>query len=409
VVGDADTDGDGIYNDGYGDYSIITTRNNSWIQCAVEGEECTVPEAAQVRYGVDNSVNGINDGTYTAPQAMTGTFTCNNDTFGDPLIGAAKVCEYSDNNGLSQPATIDIDADGIIDRIYAGDLHGNMWVFDVSEEGVRTDLNESHKNGAASWKVHANAEEPFFTACGAALNEYGVCPTADRQPITTTPLITNNPIQTKDATEPNHLVFFGTGQYLTDADESTTNDQSFYAIWDAGTISSGLTSADLTHKTINPTDANGNRTIVNSSVNYSSGSQYGWYYTRLPESRERVVLNPILFGNTLLFQTLIPTRGTCNATAGNGFIMAVDPLTGNNPDADLFGKVDGVNVAGIKISSVVVGSSLTKTGDDTKLNVKTADGKVREVSVTGSLNDIDSTTAGQLNKRKGRKSWSILK
>ena len=408
AVGDNDTDGDGIYNDGFGDYSIITASETSWIQCAEEGQQCTLPETAQVRYGADNTKNNINDGIFTTPQTLTGTFTCDNATFGDPLVGVGKVCEYSDSNGLSQPRPIDVDRDGLIDRIYAGDLHGNMWVFDVSASG-RDIGDQEHTTGAVSWGLHVN-NTPFFTACSQSLNTYGSCPRDNRQPITSTPLITNNPRIVNGAKEPNHLVFFGTGQYITDADKNDISQQSFYGIWDAGKITSGLNRKNLTERSVNPTDATGNRTIVNANVNYSASGPYGWYYTALPEQKERVVLNPLLFGNTLLFQTLIPIQGICNTTAGSGFIMAVDPLTGGNPTVPLFGETnDGTNIAGIKIRSVIVGSSLTRTEDDTKLNVKTADGRVTTTSVSAGTNDISSTTSGDLYHTEGRKAWSILR
>ena len=39
-------------------------------------------------------------------------------------------------NGLSTPELVDMTDDEVVDRIYAGDLHGNMWVFDVSTSDV---------------------------------------------------------------------------------------------------------------------------------------------------------------------------------------------------------------------------------------------------------------------------------
>ena len=39
----------------------------------------------------------------------------------------------SDCNGMSSPELADVDADGITDWVYAGDLHGNVWVFDMRE------------------------------------------------------------------------------------------------------------------------------------------------------------------------------------------------------------------------------------------------------------------------------------
>ena len=236
-----------------------------------------------------------------------------------------------------------------------------------------------------------------------------MCPRDNRQPITSTPLITNNPIQIDDDTRPNYLVFFGTGQYVTNDDKESENTQTFYGIWDAGISSAGLNQSNLTARTINALDANGNRTIASAIVNYSvSDGLYGWYFTSLPVSKERVVLNPLLFGNTLLFQTLIPVSGACNATAGSGFIMAVDPLTGGNPTIDVLGNSDGVNVAGIRVSSVIVGSSITKTDDDNKLNIKTADGEITERSISGSVVDPSNIGPGGFFKEKGRKSWTIL-
>lgn len=37
----------------------------------------------------------------------------------------------SNKNGLSEPVAVDLDNDGIVDHIYAGDLKGRMWTFDV--------------------------------------------------------------------------------------------------------------------------------------------------------------------------------------------------------------------------------------------------------------------------------------
>ncbi len=36
------------------------------------------------------------------------------------------------NNGLSGPTAIDTNGDGIVDMVYAGDLNGNLWKFDLS-------------------------------------------------------------------------------------------------------------------------------------------------------------------------------------------------------------------------------------------------------------------------------------
>ncbi|MDZ7814230.1 MAG: PilC/PilY family type IV pilus protein [Ideonella sp.] len=45
--------------------------------------------------------------------------------------GAASEPGLTVNNGLSTPAPVDVDGDGRVDVVYAGDLQGNLWRFDV--------------------------------------------------------------------------------------------------------------------------------------------------------------------------------------------------------------------------------------------------------------------------------------
>ena len=66
------------------------------------------------------------------------------------------------DNGLATPGVIDADGDGTVDYIYAGDLKGNVWKFDVS--GGTT----------ASWKVDLSpsprSANPLFKARDASNN-----------------------------------------------------------------------------------------------------------------------------------------------------------------------------------------------------------------------------------------------
>jgi hypothetical protein len=59
---------------------------DGWTQCAAEGEVCTTPGARQVRYGVD--------GKYLY-QNVSGPVGCNNGSFGDPIYGMVKSCQYA--------------------------------------------------------------------------------------------------------------------------------------------------------------------------------------------------------------------------------------------------------------------------------------------------------------------------
>lgn len=57
-----------------------------WIDCAAEGQSCTVPTTSVVRYGADSR--------YAYQENVNGAINCNNATFGDPAVGAVKRCEY---------------------------------------------------------------------------------------------------------------------------------------------------------------------------------------------------------------------------------------------------------------------------------------------------------------------------
>ena len=70
-------------------------------------------------------------------------------------------------NGLSTPMAVDVDFDGKVDYVYAGDLRGNMWKFDLTS------------TNSANWDVafaESSVPMPLFTATG-----------GDTQPITTRP------------------------------------------------------------------------------------------------------------------------------------------------------------------------------------------------------------------------------
>ena len=47
--------------------------------------------------------------------------------------GAASEPGLTANNGLSTPTPVDVDGDGRVDVVYAGDLQGNLWRFDVRD------------------------------------------------------------------------------------------------------------------------------------------------------------------------------------------------------------------------------------------------------------------------------------
>lgn len=235
-----------------------------------------------------------------------------------------------ENNGMSTPEVLDLDNNGTADRIYAGDVLGNMWAFDVSNAN------------SANWGS-AYGSSPLFVATDASGNA---------QPITSKPSVDVHPRRNLTASSPNLLVTFGSGQYLTDNDPGSTAQQTFYGVWDSGravsSVGSGSYDRDrLVTQTITQTTVDGTIVRQNSSntVNYNlaaASPQMGWKID-LPTTGERNVVNPAILGPIVFFNTLIPESSQC-AFGGSGFLMNVDLLTGGQP---AFEVIDLPNNSGV--------------------------------------------------------------
>ncbi|MEO8121277.1 MAG: PilC/PilY family type IV pilus protein, partial [Rhodoferax sp.] len=106
-------------------------------------------------------------------------------------------------NGLSTPTWVDLDNSGTADMVYAGDLKGNLWKFDVSS------------TSASNWAV-AYSNKPLFTA------KDGSATLA----ITTAPEITYPPFD-------GLIINFATGNSFQSGDfPQTTVTQKVFGIWD---------------------------------------------------------------------------------------------------------------------------------------------------------------------------------
>lgn len=236
----------------------------------------------------------------------------------------------SDPNGISEVNVLDIDADGAVDWVYGGDLHGNIWKFDVSAAST------------SGWVV-ANSNAPLFQAKDAG----GV-----RQKITGGVMSSIDPKTGKS------WVFFGTGQYLNQDDPSNAQTQTWYGIIDGPTISSR---SELVQRTIS--QAGDNRVIT--AANTLDPTKKGWYMD-LIDTRERIVDLPVVIGGDLVMNTMIPDTNVCNPT-GSGYVMAVSPYLGSRLKKTFFDTSDDgeftaedkvqvgseeVEVSGIKVGSM---------------------------------------------------------
>jgi type IV pilus assembly protein PilY1 len=242
----------------------------------------------------------------------------------------------ADPNGLATPALADIDGNGTVDRVYAGDLKGNMWAFDLED------------TNSDNWP---STPELLFV-------------TQNNRPITSKPVLAKHPTQPdsftgNQANQPNIMVYFGTGQYLVDADKTSTTVESFYGVWDRG--DANLITTDLIQQEFESgfTDSSGNAVKVLSRNPVDYATDHGWYFN-LPETGERAVTSPIARADTVFFNTFIPVNDPCSV-GGFGFRFAVDMTTGGSSLEPVFNSDDTYNTNVIDENDTVSDGIRTST------------------------------------------------
>jgi type IV pilus assembly protein PilY1 len=271
----------------------------------------------------------------------------------NPSSGAATFYYLSTgvagNNGIAYATPADLDGDRITDYVYAGDLQGNLWRFDLTS------------TNPGNWAVTPG---PLFK-------------TASGQPITTQLVVAAG---TVSGTLPSVIIAFGTGQRsqftLTAGTTYVSGTQSLYGVWDwnlsgwnaqsATTYASltgpqvgsatglsapytlGTSNLQLQSYTINA--ASGVIDTSNNTINWaqcSSGTNpcpagsFGWY-APLPGTNgatnssgqqidEQIVSNPSLFQSALLVNSTIEANNSilsCTQSSDTGVTYIVSVLTG---------------------------------------------------------------------------------
>jgi type IV pilus assembly protein PilY1 len=252
------------------------------------------------------------------------------------------VADSGSGNGLSTPTPFDSDGNGLADTIYAGDLKGNMWKFNVSS------------TTSTSWGV-AFSGAPLYVAQDAAA-------TPNRQPIIAPPEVTLHP-------NGGRVVLFGTGKYIETTDPMSTETQSFYGVWDDGTWD-GTTWNDgsavagrssLNEKLVGSITLSGiSYPVIANGTTVSSPK--GWYTDF--SGGERVTGIPKLRNGLIIYDTFSPPTTACAPDDG-GKTMVQDYLTGNVPtypvfdtNGDGFINAHDTAVAGLFKKAAIGGSSL---------------------------------------------------
>lgn len=220
-------------------------------------------------------------------------------------------------NGLSAPV-LQFDAHGELQAAFAGDLHGQLWKFDLG------------RAEPDSWRV-AHAGRPLFTA-------------AEGQAITVQPRL--HPDLTGDA----DLLLFGTGKFLESVDLSDTRLQAFYAVLDTPSLpAGGLTPASLQRQRVSsvpgPESGRSIRTVDASPVDWNS--QYGWYLPLEEVPGERVTRTAVIRHSRVMFTTgfIESEAGDPCRTRAGGWLMSVALASGGMTTATILdtnadGRVD---------------------------------------------------------------------
>ena len=228
----------------------------------------------------------------------------------DGLLGAGSNAGLSTNNGLSTPRPVDTDGDGRVDIVYAGDIQGNLWRFDLKT-----------LSSPAVTKLYAGGtERPIHTAPLAVRNGgSGACP----------------PAQVGGCWQ----VIFGSGAYLSPLIGSTNKtNQQLVGILDLGR---GTTVTDGTLVT-QPYSASANgagidfRIAEGASIDYVGGKR-GWKMTL--GTKEHAVSPPLLQPNgQLRLTTVRPIVAGASPTScepARSWVFEASPVSGP-PTADTF-------------------------------------------------------------------------
>ncbi|MGD8910172.1 MAG: PilC/PilY family type IV pilus protein, partial [Chromatiales bacterium] len=302
----------------------------------------------------------------------------------------------SDCNGLSTPAVVDLGADRVADRVYAGDIKGNMWAFDISSDDP------------VDWKVaYGSAAQP--------LPLFKASDGSSPQPITSQPVVTLHPTERHSSTNPNTMVFFGTGQYMVETDTTSKGVNTFYGIWDSGepvTLDRTANSPSLVEQTASASSSTlaeqTVRLMTNNPVDYSKHK--GWYCD-LPAEGERVISSPLVYGQVVLYTTIVPSSDICSDSAGESWLMVHNFVDGSEPDyiaLDVSGdgnftaddQLGDSNVAGVKSDSLYWQPEIVKSGPGSIVTIL--------VPSDDEVSGTDNWTGQGVSIESARTSWGLF-
>ena len=299
----------------------------------------------------------------------------------DSLTGSAAA-----SNGMATPRGWDLDGNGTVDLVYAGDLLGNVWRFDLTSSVAA--------NWGSSFTV-AGAPTPLFVATDSLGN---------RQAITGM-IAVGIDARKGDVNFGKRFVFFGSGRYITSTDVTNTAAQTWYGLIDEDSTIAGRNPLKQRSIDIETSISGSPVRAFSVAVAGDMNGKRGWYMDLISPSLgntgERMIGESKFFGTVLLASSMIPSTDTCTP-GGQGYINAIDPFTGTtltnlffDANNDLaFNATDRVGNDARAIGSISPGINLPSDGIliGNRLVSSGTSGDIRSLSVNNPI-------------RNGRISW----
>lgn len=304
-------------------------------------------------------------------------------------------------SGLAAPFGANVSERYRSDYVYAGDLEGNLWRFDLS------------KGNPGNWK---NAASLLFTA---EHNRSG------DQPITTQPVVGVHP----KGIQYGVMVYFGTGKLLEPSDNTEKGQviQTFYGIWDR-LQNTAVSKSQLVEQEIIGTakgkDGNNYRLVTSNTVNWepkATPKNLGWYMNLIEagaatHNGERVISPAMLRNNNVIFTTFIPSSNHCSP-GGTSWLMELYAGTGGTPLATpfdtnhsgTFDKEDYFNVTQKGQTYLVPAAGVqSPVGQISGPAVFLAADKATEYKVLSGATGLDSVAENPATGPEGRQSWKQI-
>ncbi len=316
------------------------------------------------------------------------------------------------NAGLGMPAVVDINRDGVVDRIYQGDTSGNVWRFDINDSATA--------NWASPFALltAGGDPKPLFTAKD---------PAGINQPIT-------GPLNATLDSRGRVMLLFGTGSYhlINDNQVSSSSQiQSLYGIKDLG---SQITSrSQLLEQQVLLEGAIGSNRIRVTSDHQPTLSSKGWYLDlawKLAQGGpgaqgELIDTRPVLRFGRVIVASKIPSEDPC-AAGGSSWLMSLDYESGATLDYTVWdynsdGQFDSFDQTTMEItnpdgstrtvvvdgSGIQYGKGFINVGDGSIIGGLSDD--VVKVCLSNSQTDTISCPVMKGSFRQGRTGWREIR